>query len=66
MKDGSTMTFVVKKKAVYPAESFPLVQVFGPSEKPMLNLITCEGTYSREKRNYSHRTVIFSELEEKV
>ena len=60
--DGSTKEFVVTHKQTYPYNAFPLVEVFGTSDKPRLNLITCEGRYNSSERNYSHRTVVYSEL----
>jgi sortase A len=60
--DGSELEFSVTKKAVYPDASFPLVEVFGPAPDERLNLITCEGSFNRTSRNYSHRTVIYAEL----
>lgn len=64
MRDGTELTYAVTGKATYPNERFPLVEVFGPHEKSRLNLITCEGSYDRSARNYSHRTVVYSELQE--
>jgi sortase A len=60
---GQTHTFVVTKKEKYPFDSFPLQEVFGPFEKARLNLITCEGVFSSAQRTYSHRTVVYSELQ---
>jgi LPXTG-site transpeptidase (sortase) family protein len=60
--NGDQLEFRVTGKAVYPSQDFPLVTVFGPAARPRLNLITCEGTYNIAQHNYSHRTVVFSEL----
>lgn len=62
--DGSSKTFIVTHKATYPYNEFPLVEVFGPSDTPRLNLITCEGRFDSTARNYSHRVVVYSELTE--
>lgn len=59
---GKSYKFQVIERVVYPTDSFPLEKIFGEGSKPRLNLITCEGTFNRLSRNYSHRTVIFSEL----
>jgi sortase A len=61
--DGEELKYIVTQKKIYPAESFPLQEVFGPSNTSRLNLITCEGTYSKTNRNYSHRTVVYSILQ---
>lgn len=60
--DGTEKKFIVTQKQRYPYDAFPLVKVFGPADKPQLNLITCEGTYSQTSHTYSHRTVVYSEL----
>lgn len=56
--------FTVTHKEKYPVDEFPVPTVFGPSDTPMLNLITCEGTFSKSAATYSHRLVVFSELKE--
>jgi LPXTG-site transpeptidase (sortase) family protein len=61
---GKQFTYAVTQKAEYPYNNFPLQQVFGPASKPMLNLITCQGTWDKTTKNYSHRIVIYSQLME--
>ena len=61
---GKELTFAVVRKENYPYDSFPLTTVFGSSDKKMLNLITCEGTWNKSTKNYSHRTVVFAELKQ--
>lgn len=59
---GQQYTFVVVRKTSYPYNQFPLQEVFGPSQVPQLNLITCNGTWDKTKKNYSERIVIFARL----
>jgi len=59
---GKEFTYKVVRIEKYPYASFPIKEVFGPSDKSMLNLITCEGTFDKKASNYSHRTVVYSEL----
>lgn len=59
---GKEYKFVVTEIATYPVEDFPLEGVFGAFDKPRLNLITCEGTYDKTSKLYSHRLVVYSEL----
>ncbi len=59
---GKEISFSVIRNTNYPYEQFPLKEVFGSSSKPMLNLITCEGTWNKITHNYSHRTVVFAEM----
>ena len=61
---GIEHTFSVIEKTEYPDSDFPLQKVFNTSGKPFLNLITCEGVWNKVTRNYSHRTVVYSQLEE--
>lgn len=64
--NGEYVTFRVTHKADYPVEEFPLVEVFGQAPTSRLNLITCTGSFDKASRNYSHRTVVYTELAESV
>ncbi len=59
---NNTLVFTVQKKEAYPTDDFPLQTVFGESSAPMLNLITCDGTFNQSRKLYSQRLVIFSKL----
>lgn len=63
-EEGRELTFTVIQKTLYQNEEFPLTEVFGPSDRPRLNLITCDGTFDHNSQLYSHRLVIYSELKE--
>lgn len=63
-EENQTHTFAVVDIQKYPYDDFPLQKVFGPSSKPMLNLITCQGDWDSNAKNYSHRMVVFAELVE--
>lgn len=62
--DGVTQTYRVIDKVAYPYDNFPTSFVFGKSDRKMLNLITCDGTWDTVNQNYSNRLVVFSELVE--
>ncbi len=62
LSDDTEITFSVTHVAVYENENFPLAEVFGPHDKARLNLITCRGHYDSQAKNYSQRTVVYSEL----
>jgi LPXTG-site transpeptidase (sortase) family protein len=62
--DGKTLTFKVVDKESYPYTNFPIQQVFNTTDKPRLNLITCQGTYSTAAQSYSQRAVVYTELVE--
>jgi LPXTG-site transpeptidase (sortase) family protein len=57
--DGSAITFIVQKSQEYNpgyAEN-----VFSLSDRPRLNLITCDGVWDETKKSYSKRLVVFAE-----
>jgi sortase A len=60
--NGKKYTFAVSQIVRYPYNNFPIKQVFSASNVPMLNLITCNGTWDQNSRNYSDRLVIYSKL----
>lgn len=60
--NGSVYTFRVYKKEAYPWNQMPLQTIFGTGGKVLLNLITCSGTWDKATKNYSHRTVVYSEI----
>jgi sortase (surface protein transpeptidase) len=62
--NGNNLTFSVIRKATYNYDTFPISEVFGPSSKKLLNLISCAGDWNKAAHNYSERTVIYSELDE--
>jgi len=61
--DEKKFTYRVTTVTHYPNNKFPLEKVFGSSLTNKLNLITCEGNYNTLTKNYSHRTVLFSDFE---
>ena len=60
---GNQYNFVVTRKEIYEYDKVPLEEVFGESSKKQLNLITCTGQWIASQHNYSHRMIIFSELQ---
>jgi sortase A len=63
-KTGALYTYVVTQKESYEYDKVPIAEIFGPSNKKLLNLITCTGTWNAAAHNYSHRMVITGELKE--
>ncbi|WP_038559256.1 class F sortase [Terribacillus saccharophilus] len=63
-KDGKKLTFVVKEMHAYPAENAPIRQIFGASDKAVLNLITCTGTFDHERQTHPDRLVVTTELKQ--
>lgn len=61
--DGATLTFRVTGKTFLPYnDQNASADVFGPSGKTRLNLITCAGTWMPEKHVYDKRLVVYTEL----
>ncbi|MEU2515728.1 class F sortase [Streptomyces syringium] len=62
--DGSTAEFTVEDVAVVENDRFDAAKVYEPREKDRaeLRLITCGGTYDREKRTYTANVVVSAYL----
>ncbi len=59
-EDGSTLRFVVTSARTYPYTEVPTAVVFNPSGSVRLNLITCAGTWLKDKKTYDERLVVFA------
>ncbi len=59
---GNTFRFKVKKSAMYGTANAPAQEIFGRADNAQLQLITCSGTWIREKNSYDKRLVVFTEL----
>ncbi|MBS2969120.1 class F sortase [Metabacillus sp. KIGAM252] len=55
-------TFVVEKVESYPYERAPIQSIFGRTNEPRLNLITCTGTYDKRKETHLERLVVYTKL----
>lgn len=60
-QESKKHAFRVVQQATYTANQFPLDEVFGSSNSPHLNLITCGGVFNRSSKSYSHRIVVYAE-----
>ncbi|MCA1055646.1 class F sortase [Rossellomorea aquimaris] len=63
-EEGTELTFVVKEKVAYQKDDAPMREIFGPTDKRRLNLITCTGYFDREMHNYVERLVVYTELKD--
>jgi LPXTG-site transpeptidase (sortase) family protein len=59
---GKEYKYKVTKKQTFNFDEVPLNEVFASTDKARLNLITCDGVFDKNAKNYSKRTVIYSEL----
>lgn len=62
--ENGMLEFRVVRKEVFPYDAEDTSEIFGESDKPMLNLITCDGTWDQSRRTYTERLVVFAELVE--
>jgi sortase A len=60
--NGTIHRFKVIDIREYKTDLAPVQEIFGKSDKPRLQLITCSGTWSGARRSYEMRTVIYTEL----
>ncbi|AQQ55268.1 class F sortase [Planococcus lenghuensis] len=60
--EGQKLVFVVREIESYKANDAPLDKIFGATDRRMLNLITCTGTFNGTTDDYSERLVVYSEL----
>lgn len=62
LQNDSVLQFRVINKKAYPSDTLPLEEIFNTQDKSRLNLITCNGTFNQQQKNYSNRLVVFTEL----
>lgn len=60
--DNRLMIFKVKELASYETDAAPIEEIFGKSDKRMLNLITCTGDFNRDIGSHEERLVVSAEL----
>ena len=57
------LEFAVVKKTIFDAyDKTAIEKIFDFKSEPMLNLITCNGTYDRKAQNYSNRLVVYAKF----
>ncbi|WP_327113323.1 class F sortase [Streptomyces sp. NBC_01341] len=59
--DRRTAVFTVDKVKTYTKDKFPDEQVYGPTGRPELRLLTCGGRFDK-KNGYSANVVVFAHL----
>ena len=60
--DGRWLAFAVTSSASYAKAEFPTEAVFGPVTGPVLRLITCGGSFDRDRGSYRDNLVVFAGL----
>jgi hypothetical protein len=61
-RDGSRVRFLVQRAARYRKAAFPTAQVYGPTRRPTLRLITCSGAFDSGSGHYLDNTVVYAAL----
>ncbi|MDB5237403.1 MAG: hypothetical protein JWL88_505 [Parcubacteria group bacterium] len=61
-ESGTQLRFVIQAIQTYPYDAVPKETLFGHSDTPHLNLITCSGTWLPNGKTYDTRLVIYSAL----
>lgn len=59
---GRQLTFAVTGARAFSVTGAPLAQIFGSSNAPNLNLITCAGAWQAAQHAYDQRLVVFTRL----
>jgi LPXTG-site transpeptidase (sortase) family protein len=63
--DGAKLRFKVVETKVYDyTATEPLQKIFNRKDKPRLNLITCYGVLTADRSTYTHRLVVYAELQD--
>ncbi len=60
--NGRVIRFRVVKKAVYYNDDAPLYRIFGPSNTANLNLITCDGYWNPQAKEYDRKLVVYTTM----
>lgn len=61
-QDGRTVTFEVYRVDQFAKSSFPTVDVYGPTARPELRVITCGGEFDAEVGHHTDNTVVYARM----
>lgn len=56
--DGTVAVFAVDRLERALKSRFPAAEVYGPTDERRLRLVTCGGTFDRDRRSYSHNVIV--------
>jgi LPXTG-site transpeptidase (sortase) family protein len=59
---GVQQRFRVTGSQSYTLQEAPMNKIFGSTDKAQLNLITCSGSWDKDRADYDQRLVVFTEL----
>lgn len=60
--DGRTAVFTTTRVDQVPKTDFPTDAVYGDTEAPELRLITCGGTFDKDRRSYRDNIIVYAVL----
>jgi LPXTG-site transpeptidase (sortase) family protein len=58
LEDGTVRSYTVTLSVLYPADAAPTPEIVGPTDREMVTLVTCGGTWQGRPQGYSHRLVV--------
>lgn len=61
--DRSQVRFVVQRSATYPKQHFPTDDVYYPTLKPELRLVTCGGEFDFSTGHYRSNVIVFASMD---
>ena len=61
--DGTTVRFTVSRTDRYPKDAFPTADIYGPTPRAELRLITCGGEFDADQRSYRDNVVVTAILD---
>jgi sortase (surface protein transpeptidase) len=59
---GSRITFTVDRVEQYDKRRFPTAEVYYPTLRPRLRLVTCGGVFDRSAKHYTDNVIVFASL----
>jgi hypothetical protein len=61
-RDGRTATFIVDRTERRPKTRFPTTDVYFPTLRPVLRLVTCGGSFDESSGHYRDNVIVFASL----
>ena len=62
LRDRSRIRFVVDSARAVPRTCFPTRQVYAPTRKPTLRLVTCDGAFDTSTGHYLDNYIVFASI----
>lgn len=62
LSDGEILRFVIRDIREYPKSDFPIAEVFAPTSRPELRLVTCGGSFDTVSGHYRNSVVAYASL----